>query len=41
MSFLKKILIKIFEIIIGAWLRKFIQQFLIKYQNINEIIKKF
>ena len=30
-----------FEIIIGAWLRKFIQQFLIKYQNINEIIKTF
>ena len=32
---------KFFEIIIGAWLRKFIQQFVLKYQNIIEINKKF
>tara|TARA_B110000090_G_scaffold208740_1_gene263296 strand:+ start:1555 stop:3351 length:1797 start_codon:yes stop_codon:yes gene_type:complete len=32
---------KFYEIIIGAWLRKFIQQFLIKYQNIIEIKKNF
>ena len=30
-----------FEIIIGAWLRKFIQQFIHKYQNIIESKKKF
>ena len=32
---------KFFEIIIGAWLRKFIQQFIFKYQNIVESKKKF
>jgi len=32
---------KFYEIIIGAWLRKFIQQFVIKYKNIIEIKKKF
>jgi putative transferase (TIGR04331 family) len=32
---------KFFEIIIGAWLRKFIQQFVVKYKNIIEINKKF
>ena len=32
---------KFFEIIIGAWLRKFIQQFIIKYKNIIEIKKDF
>lgn len=32
---------KFFEFIIGAWLRKFIQQFIIKYKNIVEINKKF
>ena len=32
---------KFYEIIIGAWLRKFIQQFVIKYKNIIEIEKAF
>ena len=30
-----------YEIIIGSWLRKFIQQFVLKYKNIIEIKKKF
>ena len=32
---------KFFEIVIGAWLRKFIQQFILKYKNIIESKKKF
>ena len=32
---------KFYEIIIGSWLRKFIQQFIFKFQNINQIINKF
>ncbi len=32
---------KFYEIIIGAWLRKFIQQFVIKYKNIIEIKKNY
>jgi putative transferase (TIGR04331 family) len=32
---------KFYEIIIGAWLRKFIQQFILKYKNIIEIKKIF
>ncbi len=32
---------KFYEIIIGAWLRKFIQQFILKYKNIIEIKKVF
>ena len=39
--FKKNFDLKFFEIIIGAWLRKFIQQFLIKYKNIKEIKKNF
>lgn len=39
--FEKKFNQKFFEIIIGAWLRKFIQQFIFKYKNIIEINKKF
>ena len=31
---------KFYEIIIGSWLRKFTQQFIIKYKNIIEIKKK-
>ena len=32
---------KFYEIIIGSWLRKFIQQFMLKFQNINQIKNKF
>ena len=39
--FNKKFDLKFYEIIIGAWLRKFIQQFILKYKNIIEINDKF